>query len=614
MQDDQNYTLGAKVACEEDLTHEFKDVSLRSLKDCFAKYSTGFLNSCGGTIYFGVNDLGVVRGIELCWQDRDDLRQYIANQMGTLSQVTPTLYEIHFCEVYGPRKRKRCFWPSCKTAGDVPVTDLYVVEISVPASSACGTNMYSVPYRQIGNPVRACWQRSHGQIELMPEAELSRRGATKQQLTDQKKLSGWNRDTRISLQIGVGSLKAKAPAGGRGGGGGGGGGGGRRRWARKGPRTVAPAPTPVALVPLELAALEQNMLELLRDHVKDGVPQDRLPALYDGKFSTTAVGFEEQKRHLNCTQAKQLMAKMRAVATPHGSATTGSAVCYREAGWLPPPRIVKASSSYPSERGTSYGPANVLDPNSDAVWHTNTSGPPWADTSASEYVAFDFGDGHECRVTGVRLTQQLEQNSGGRGRPARWLGAEVKDFALEAAGSLDGPWVEMFRGAATQERAPQTFDRLCTSQQARFWRVFVFSSHGYGHITLRGIQFRGEVVDVPMPAAVVVEPAPAPAAPEPVADPVATAAPPADQWRAGLEGRRVRVHHTPPRFGLGWLGEGCDKPLEGTVQGFKQGRFLGFGASRHSVRFDDGRVEEVLLDRNGNGGLKFEVVSWALAA
>eukprot|EP00936_MAST-01D_sp_MAST-1D-sp1_P002565 g2565.t1 len=67
----------------------------------------------------------------------------------------------------------------------------------------------------------------------------------------------------------------------------------------------------------------------------------------------------------------------------------------------------------------------------------------------------------------------------------------------------------------------------------------------------------------------------------------ASAVPPRD-----LVGRRINV-----------VG---DERGPGTVQGpFKRGKVLGMGASMHTVRFDNGRQEKLVLARHGNGGAAF---------
>ena len=52
---------------------------------------------------------------------------------------------------------------------------------------------------------------------------------------------------------------------------------------------------------------------------------------------------------------------------------------------------------------------------------------------------------------------------------------------------------------------------------------------------------------------------------------------------------------------------GCRISISGKGPGlvlgpFKKGAFLGMGASKHSVAFDDAHMEKLKLRRHGNGG------------
>lgn len=66
-----SYVLGEGVLFEEDVTHEFK----RSLVlDELVKYIIAFLNTRGGTLYCGIEDNGVVCGLHIDRESRDQTR------------------------------------------------------------------------------------------------------------------------------------------------------------------------------------------------------------------------------------------------------------------------------------------------------------------------------------------------------------------------------------------------------------------------------------------------------------------------------------------------------------------------------------------------------------
>jgi hypothetical protein len=46
----------------------------------------------------------------------------------------------------------------------------------------------------------------------------------------------------------------------------------------------------------------------------------------------------------------------------------------------------------------------------------------------------------------------------------------------------------------------------------------------------------------------------------------------------------------------------------GTVLSFQKGKFLGIGASKHTIKWDNGKTQAVVLNRHNNGGLNFEVL------
>ncbi|PVD31769.1 hypothetical protein C0Q70_07187 [Pomacea canaliculata] len=71
------------------------------LFDLVGKYVCGFLNSTeGGTLYFGVDDSGKVRGSLCSRGEEDKVRQIIDQSIRTIEpSVFPTSYRVHFCPV-----------------------------------------------------------------------------------------------------------------------------------------------------------------------------------------------------------------------------------------------------------------------------------------------------------------------------------------------------------------------------------------------------------------------------------------------------------------------------------------------------------------------------------
>lgn len=99
------YVEGEVIKVEEDNEHEFKAVqestspASRVIEYC-RKYINAFLNSNGGTIYFGVTDDGIIAGIILTQKNRDDIKQSVDEILQQyLPKVNTNLVKIKFIPV-----------------------------------------------------------------------------------------------------------------------------------------------------------------------------------------------------------------------------------------------------------------------------------------------------------------------------------------------------------------------------------------------------------------------------------------------------------------------------------------------------------------------------------
>jgi len=101
------YVLGQTVPFEEDRQHEFKafqphldliQTLVRETEEIF----NAFLNTDGGTIYFGIEDKGRILGIQLEREQKDDLRRRISVIIDRFEpKVAPELYELVFVKILG---------------------------------------------------------------------------------------------------------------------------------------------------------------------------------------------------------------------------------------------------------------------------------------------------------------------------------------------------------------------------------------------------------------------------------------------------------------------------------------------------------------------------------
>lgn len=120
---DIKMVLDSVFPAEEDRQYEFKEVLGRdpasSVRNTSDEYAVAFLNSEGVRILWGIryNDRVIV-GVELSSQQKDEIRRGITNKMDAIRpHVDIASIRIIFHPVYNK---------------NLPVPDLYVVELSVP--------------------------------------------------------------------------------------------------------------------------------------------------------------------------------------------------------------------------------------------------------------------------------------------------------------------------------------------------------------------------------------------------------------------------------------------------------------------------------------------------
>eukprot|EP01124_Arcella_intermedia_P022821 TRINITY_DN3489_c0_g1_i1.p1 TRINITY_DN3489_c0_g1~~TRINITY_DN3489_c0_g1_i1.p1 ORF type:complete len:886 (-),score=213.43 TRINITY_DN3489_c0_g1_i1:923-3580(-) len=95
---------------EEDQEHEFKAVHyvahpFEAITEYCLKYINAFLNTNGGTIYFGVEDDGKIVGLNASRGQRDELRLRIDSIVSNIRpQVDVHLYQLDFYNIIDPEK------------------------------------------------------------------------------------------------------------------------------------------------------------------------------------------------------------------------------------------------------------------------------------------------------------------------------------------------------------------------------------------------------------------------------------------------------------------------------------------------------------------------------
>ncbi|KAJ4455189.1 putative eIF-2-alpha kinase GCN2 [Paratrimastix pyriformis] len=147
----QAYQYNAPIEFEENREHEFKAVQItKKLSEMVvhlaSEYMNAFLNTRGGTIYFGVEDNGIIKGIRVDRKMRDTLRLGIDSAVNLYRpQVDPSLYTVTFVPVVGG-----------------PFEDLAVLQISVQKGR-------SPVYFTKPDRFSAYLRRDGGNIRMSPE-------------------------------------------------------------------------------------------------------------------------------------------------------------------------------------------------------------------------------------------------------------------------------------------------------------------------------------------------------------------------------------------------------------------------------------------------------------
>ena len=115
-----DFTENVNCDLEENLTTEFKEIKGRnpksSIQKAMGKYLISFLNVEGGSIYWGIDDSGLVKGVELTSKQKDEINISLTAEINNIEPaIDPTKVKIIYHEVL-------------KNKG------AYVIEVIVPKS------------------------------------------------------------------------------------------------------------------------------------------------------------------------------------------------------------------------------------------------------------------------------------------------------------------------------------------------------------------------------------------------------------------------------------------------------------------------------------------------
>ena len=140
------FSEGEKCTLEEDLHNEFKEIKgqnpTKSIQNIVDEYILAFLNSSGGSVFWGIRDDGIVKSIILDSRLKDDINKCINLKINTIEpSIDPTRINVIFHGVVG-------------------IDGGYVLEVRVPKSNLSGLHFNSSGHTWVR--VNGCKQKLQG--------------------------------------------------------------------------------------------------------------------------------------------------------------------------------------------------------------------------------------------------------------------------------------------------------------------------------------------------------------------------------------------------------------------------------------------------------------------
>ncbi len=161
-----NYFLNEKLKIFEDESHEFKQLSIKdkdsieSFLKLVSKYICAYLNSNSGCLYIGINDDGIVKGIEL----KSDILNLIKRELNVLitlfdpNALKESMIGFKFFNVYDEK--------------NIKIDNLYVLEIFTKKG---GDNIiYTTPYKDNSTKDYECFIKLNGTTHKVSGNQLQK--------------------------------------------------------------------------------------------------------------------------------------------------------------------------------------------------------------------------------------------------------------------------------------------------------------------------------------------------------------------------------------------------------------------------------------------------------
>ena len=162
-----NFVYNTNVNIYEDENYEFKQFNISSEKDITnhlrqnMKYFSAFLNSNSGILYFGINDNGDIKGIELT----NELKYSFELKLDKIIET----YDEHI------QKNKNIIYifHEVKDNGEMKVNEgkiRYVIEINIKVGLP--DHIYTTPYKEDDNDDYGCYIKLNGTVKKIAGESL----------------------------------------------------------------------------------------------------------------------------------------------------------------------------------------------------------------------------------------------------------------------------------------------------------------------------------------------------------------------------------------------------------------------------------------------------------
>ena len=162
-----NFEYNTNVNIYEDENYEFKQFTINSEKDIVThlrqnmKYLSAFLNSNSGILYFGINDNGDIKGIELT----DELKYSFELKLNKIIET--------YDEYIQKNKNISYIFHLVKNNGEMKVSEgkqRYVIEINIKVGLP--DHIYTTPYKEDENDDYGCYIKLNGTVKKVAGESL----------------------------------------------------------------------------------------------------------------------------------------------------------------------------------------------------------------------------------------------------------------------------------------------------------------------------------------------------------------------------------------------------------------------------------------------------------